>query len=142
VCAALSAGCGGGGPLPRDLAGTLVFVSDRDGQDALYLRRLPGGADFQLTHLPEPVGEPALSPNGRQGGASSILGNPRYPFPAAGAGALIGVLRTSSGQQSQPFLVGAQVTFTAPADGRLFLLINDDNYSDNSGSFSVRIQVN
>ena len=66
LCAALSAGCGGGGPLPRDLAGTLVFVSDRDGQDALYLRRLPGGADFQLTHLTEPVGEPALSPNGRQ----------------------------------------------------------------------------
>ena len=66
LCAALSAGCGGGGPLPRDLAGTLVFVSDRDGQDALYLRRLPGGADFQLTHLHEPVGEPALSPDGRQ----------------------------------------------------------------------------
>jgi Tol biopolymer transport system component len=66
ACAALSAGCGGGGPLPRDLTGTLVFVSDRDGRDALYLRRLPGGADFQLTHLTEPVGEPALSPNGRQ----------------------------------------------------------------------------
>lgn len=66
LCAALSAGCGGGGRLPRDLAGTIVFVSDRDGQDALYLRRLPGGADFQLTHLTEPVGEPALSPNGRQ----------------------------------------------------------------------------
>ena len=84
----------------------------------------------------------AVSPNGRQGGASSIIGNPRYPFPSAGAGALIGVLRTTGGQQSQPFLVGAQMTFTAPADGRLYLLINDDNYSDNGGSFSVRIQVN
>lgn len=84
----------------------------------------------------------SVSPNGRQGGASSILGNPRYPFPAAGAGALIGILRTPGGQQSQPFLVGSQVTFNAPADGRLFLLINDDNYGDNSGSFSVRIQVN
>lgn len=84
----------------------------------------------------------SVSPNGRQGGASSILGNPRYPFPSAGAGALIGVLRTTGGQQSQPFLVGTQLTFTAPADGRLYLLINDDNYSDNSGSFSVRIQVN
>ena len=84
----------------------------------------------------------SVSPNGRQGGASSILGNPRYPFPAAGAGALIGVLRTTGGQQSQPFLVGTQLIFTAPADGRLYLLINDDNYSDNGGSFSVRIQVN
>jgi hypothetical protein len=84
----------------------------------------------------------SVSPNGRQGGASSILGNPRYPFPSAGAGALIGVLRMTNGQQSQPFLVGTQLTFTAPSDGRLYLLINDDNYSDNGGSFSVRIQVN
>jgi len=84
----------------------------------------------------------SVSPNGRQGGASSILGNPRYPFQQAGAGALLGVLRTTDGQQSQPFLVGAQSTFTAPADGRLYLLINDDNYSDNSGAFSVRIRVN
>ncbi len=84
----------------------------------------------------------SVSPNGRQGGASSILGNPRYPFPAAGAGALIGVLRTAGGQQSQPFLVGTQLIFNAPTDGRLYLLVNDDNYGDNSGSFSVRIQVN
>jgi hypothetical protein len=35
--------------------------------------------------------------------------------------------------------IGSQQTFTAPADGRLFLLVNDDNYSDNSGSFSVRL---
>jgi hypothetical protein len=84
----------------------------------------------------------SVSPNGRQGGAGSILGNPRYPFPAAGAGALLGVLRTTDGQQSQPFLVGAQSTFTAPADGRLYLLVNDDNYADNSGAFTVRIRIN
>lgn len=84
----------------------------------------------------------SVSPNGRQGGAGAILGNPRYPFPAAGAGALLGVLRTTDGQQSQPFLVGAQSTFNAPADGRLYLLINDDNYNDNSGAFSVRIRLN
>jgi Tol biopolymer transport system component len=63
VC--LAAGCRGE-KLPADLAGTLVFVSDRDGRDALYLRRLPHGADFQLENLTEPVEEPALSPNGRQ----------------------------------------------------------------------------
>lgn len=51
---------------PADLKGTLVFVSDRDGRDALYLRRLPDGADFQLANLTEPVEEPALSPDGRQ----------------------------------------------------------------------------
>jgi len=61
----LAAGCRGE-KLPADLAGTLVFVSDRDGRDALYLRRLPDGADFQLAGMTEPVEEPALSPNGRQ----------------------------------------------------------------------------
>jgi CDP-diglyceride synthetase len=56
-----------------------------------------------------------------------------------GAGALLGVIRTPDGRQSQLFFVGTQLTFTPQADGRLFLLINDDNYSDNSGSFDVRI---
>ncbi|MCA1633793.1 MAG: hypothetical protein LC802_08755 [Acidobacteria bacterium] len=84
----------------------------------------------------------SVSPNGRQGGSSAVFGNPRYPFPQAGAGALLGVLRTTGGQQSQPFLVGAQSIFTAPADGRFYLLINDDNYGDNSGAFIVRIRIN
>jgi len=54
---------------------------------------------------------------------------------------LIGYIRTADGQASQPFFVGSQVTWTAAADGRLFLLINDDNYNDNSGSFIVRLTV-
>jgi len=77
---------------------------------------------------------------GRSSGASGFLGTNLRPVPTAGVGALIGVLFLSNGQNSQPFLVGNQLTFTAPADGRLFLLVNDDNYSDNSGSFSVRIR--
>lgn len=50
--------------LPADLSGTLVFVSDRGGRDAIYLRRLPDGADFLLVSQPDPVGSPALSPDG------------------------------------------------------------------------------
>jgi hypothetical protein len=84
----------------------------------------------------------SVSANGRQGGTSSIIGNPRYPYPQAGAGALIGAVRLTDGTQTQPFFVGTQLNFTAQADGRLFLLVNDDNYSDNSGSFTVRIRVN
>lgn len=84
----------------------------------------------------------SVTANGRQGGASGIIGNPRYPFPQAGAGALLGVIRTPDGRQSQLFFVGTQITFTPQADGRLFLLINDDNYGDNGGSFSVRVRVN
>jgi hypothetical protein len=59
--------------------------------------------------------------------------------PTAGVGALIGYIVSSNGQTSQPFFVGSRLTFTTPVDGRLFLLVNDDNYSDNSGSFSARI---
>jgi hypothetical protein len=32
------------------------------------------------------------------------------------------------------------VTFTLNADGRFFLAINDDDYSDNGGAFQVRIR--
>ncbi len=79
-----------------------------------------------------------VSPNGATPGATSLFAT--RPVPTAGVGALIGYILLSTGQATQPFLVGNQMTLTVPSDGRLFLLVNDDNYSDNSGSFSVRIQ--
>ncbi|MEA2175087.1 MAG: hypothetical protein QOD00_2679, partial [Blastocatellia bacterium] len=82
----------------------------------------------------------------RGSGAITPDGNRRYdstgveiPLPDAAFGSLIGYIRTPNGQATRPFLIGSQQTFNAPADGRLFLLVNDDNYSDNSGSFSVRL---
>ncbi len=75
---------------------------------------------------------------GRTSGFGQIIGT--RPVPTAGVGALIGYIRTPDGQTSQPFFVGSQLTFTVPADGRLYLAVNDDNYNDNSGSFSVRIR--
>src|SRR5256885_11830293 len=54
---------------------------------------------------------------------------PICPVPNAGVGALIGYIRLSNGQVTQPFLIGSQQSFSAQADGRLFLAINDDNYS-------------
>jgi hypothetical protein len=77
---------------------------------------------------------------GRSGGFGSIIGT--RPVPSAGVGALIGYIRTVDGQTSQPFFIGSSLTWTAPADGRLYLLVNDDNYNDNSGAFSVHITVN
>ena len=62
------------------------------------------------------------------------------PVPSAGVGALIGYTRMANGQTSAPFLIGSQLAGTVPTDGRLILAINDDNYGDNSGSFSVRIR--
>jgi hypothetical protein len=78
-----------------------------------------------------------VSADGGRVGVGSIVGT--YPVPQAGVGALIGYIRQTNGQLTQPFLVGSQNTFNAPVDGRLFLLINDDNYGDNSGQFDVRI---
>ena len=75
---------------------------------------------------------------GRNTGFSAIIST--KPVPTAGPGALIGYIRTADGQQSQAFLIGSQLTFSVPVDGRLYLAINDDDYSDNSGSFSVRIR--
>ncbi len=62
------------------------------------------------------------------------------PVPSAGVGALIAYVRMSNGQLSSPYLIGSQLSATVPVDGRLILLVNDDNYGDNSGSFSVRIR--
>jgi len=77
---------------------------------------------------------------GRSTGFGSIIGT--RPVPTAGVGALIGYIRMLDGQNSQPFFIGSSLTWTAPADGRLYLLVNDDNYNDNSGAFSVHITLN
>lgn len=81
------------------------------------------------------VGE--VSPDGAR---SSGIGINLRPVPTAGVGALIAYIRTPNGQMSQAYLIGSNLTTTVPTDGRLFLAVNDDDYSDNSGSFSVRIR--
>jgi hypothetical protein len=58
----------------------------------------------------------------------------RAPLPRTLAGALIG--RIGNGE---PFGIGANATIQAPANGQLFLGINDSNVSDNDGSFQVSI---
>lgn len=60
--------------------------------------------------------------------------DPRAPMPRVLAGALIGRIGNS-----QPFGIGANGTFKAPASGQLFLGINDSNVSDNDGAFQVTV---
>ncbi|HSE31016.1 MAG TPA: hypothetical protein VLA93_05530 [Pyrinomonadaceae bacterium] len=80
-----------------------------------------------------------VGPEGaRSSGFGSIVGT--RPVPSAGAGALIGYIRMANGQVSQPFFIGSQLTLSVPADGRLYLAINDDDYSDNGGAFRVTIK--
>ena len=59
------------------------------------------------------------------------------PLPAFGA--LIGYIIMANGQNTQAFFIVSQQTFSAPANGRLFLMVNDDDNRDNNGSFRVRI---
>jgi hypothetical protein len=79
-------------------------------------------------------------------GAITPEGNHRYDsaagnLPVSGApfGALVGYIRLTNGRNTQPFFIGSQQTFNAPADGRLILMVNDDDNRDNSGNFRVRI---
>jgi Tol biopolymer transport system component len=51
-------------PLPPDVRGTLVYLSDRGGADTLYARVLPEGTERRLTYFTEAVRDPALSRDG------------------------------------------------------------------------------
>ena len=67
-------------------------------------------------------------------GAQNRRMSGRPPFGNAPGGALIG--RVGNGQ---PFLVGNQGSVRMPANGELFLGINDDALQDNTGDFFVTI---
>ena len=84
------------------------------------------------------TGQIQLSTDGNDVATPAGARTPRYaassPMPRELAGALIG--RIGNGQ---PFGVGSLTTVTMPAAGLLFLGINDDELSDNSGEFRVEI---
>ena len=81
-----------------------------------------------------------VGPDGQISGGGFGSGINARPVPTAGVGALIGYIRQANGQMSAAYLIGSQLSTSVPVDGRLILAINDDNYNDNSGSFSVRIR--
>ena len=84
------------------------------------------------------VGEVGPDGSTRSSGFGSVV-NTR-PVASAGVGALIAYIRMANGNLSPAYLVGSNLTTSVPMDGRLILAVNDDNYSDNSGSFSVTIR--
>ena len=57
------------------------------------------------------------------------------PMPTLRAGALIGRI----GPNGEPFGIGNQSSVPMPATGQLFLAVNDDVLTDNSGAFDVVI---
>jgi hypothetical protein len=45
------------------------------------------------------------------------------------------------GPEGPVFWVGEQLTFQSEQSGLLWLAANDDNYSDNAGSITVRVTI-
>jgi hypothetical protein len=77
-------------------------------------------------------GDMKAGPDG-QGSFTGSHGS--YPVPQMPVGGLIGRVGNSA-----PFPIGSNSqAITMPANGRLFLGINDDRVDDNSGAFSVTI---
>jgi len=83
------------------------------------------------------TGEVQLSadPNDRARAAGTARVAPRAPLPTVNAGALVGRVGNS-----QPFGIGDQAAVPMPVDGILFLVVNDDERSDNAGEFIVSIR--
>jgi len=86
-------------------------------------------------------GQVQLSGDGedKAGPAGSLRGRyaPGPPAPSLFAGGLIG--RIGNGA---PFAIGDQTAYLPmPADGQLFLAVNDDEVGDNAGAFVVTLRV-
>lgn len=78
-------------------------------------------------------------PEDKAGPAGSLRGRraPGAPAPSLLAGALIG--RVGNGT---PFAIGDQTgPLPMPADGQLFLAVNDDEFGDNQGAFIVTLRI-
>jgi hypothetical protein len=150
---------------PPDMSGRQVYRADRGDQGnqgnrpSAYERRsnAPRGArsvvvpaNVAWTHTGitvsrgqwlrfEPSGEVRLSFNGDDtataAGAKSFRFAAKAPIPTIPAGALIG--RVNNGK---PFSIGDTTqAFQMPANGTLFLGVNDDHVPDNSGNFVVKV---
>jgi hypothetical protein len=83
------------------------------------------------------TGEVQLStnPSDRAQSAGANRTAPNSPLPNVNAGGLIG--RVGNGAA---FGIGNQASVPMPSDGILYLAVNDDERSDNSGGFVVSLR--
>jgi hypothetical protein len=92
----------------------------------------------------ETSGEVMLDRNvGSNPGGNVDMFDREGPVPSAPTGALIGRVggTAARGGGGTPFLVGDRTSVVMPADGQLFLGINDRVLNDNSGAYEVKITV-
>ena len=111
--------------VPSNVAWTNTLIRVTRGR---WLRFEPSG-EIRLSFDRDDTALPAGSRSGRLADAA--------PLPTIPLGALIG--RVNSGK---PFSIGNTTqAFQMPANGTLFLGVNDDHVPDNSGNFVVKIWV-
>jgi hypothetical protein len=91
--------------------------------DLIHFR---ASGNVTLSQNPGDYGTPAGANDGRMAGNSPLRG--------VTGGILIGRVGNS-----QPFVIGAESDITMPANGRLYLGVNDDDVRDNTGSFVVEM---
>lgn len=99
--------------------GALINIS----ATGLVTWALPGGRNMSST----------VGPNGTR--APFAEDNNRFPMPNAGCGSLI--MRIGNATH----FVGDSLSLNASESGRILLMVNDDVLSDNSGGFSVVIEI-
>jgi hypothetical protein len=122
------------GQLPATGAATVTIPANADWVPTGVMVRRGDRLTFEATGQvtlsadPNDVASPDGSLTGRRATAS--------PMPGTLAGALIGMVG-----RSPAFAIGTQSTpITAPADGQVFLRVNDDQMNDNTGQFTVTIR--
>jgi hypothetical protein len=109
--------------VPANVAWTNTGIQVTRGQ---WMRFEPSG-EIRLSFNASDVAEAAGAKNGRMAA--------KAPIPTIYAGALIG--RVNSGK---PFSIGNTTqALQMPANGRLFLGVNDDDVHDNSGNYVVKV---
>jgi hypothetical protein len=105
--------------IPGNRQWTETDITVRQGETLEF--RVTGEIEYAPNAKVSAAGAPRQGPGGNE-----------VPLPNAPAGALIG--RIDNGQ---PFIIGRNTSVRMPENGTLFLGINDDNVSDNSGNFRV-----
>jgi hypothetical protein len=120
--------------------GTTVIVSSRTAwtNTNIQVRR---GQEVRF----EANGEVVFSPRGhvaKPAGSVDNLFDSNAPVPSAPQGALIGrvgAARVARSAAGSVFPIAGQSTVVMPADGVLFLGVNDSGVNDNRGEFTVKI---
>jgi len=79
-----------------------------------------------------------LARNQSTGPEGVSISDPGKMMPTRPTGGLIAVIGDDN---DDFFFIGAAAEFVAQRSGRLFLMVNENNVDDNSGAFTVRIQV-